>query len=697
MAGQSGGNSGGGNRPGGPSKSSPSRSGGSGGPNRSGGGGGRAPEFAAPRPPTRGPAARGKSKGANDRGRPSREQEEPAAVIAALAPKPVKEVKRVVTEVEVGDYITVRDLAGLMERSPIDLIKILMQYGIMAPITHNIDHDTAVILGEELGVAVLRPDQIVDDEDEDEEDGVVVAEQAQTLVKQVLGSEKEKNLIDRPPVVAVLGHVDHGKTTLLDRIRHTDVASGEAGGITQRTGAYQVTLDGKLITFLDTPGHEAFTAMRARGARVTDIVVLVVAADDGVMPQTREAISHAKAAGVQIIVAVNKVDKANANPDRVIEELAKEGLQAEQWGGETIVVPLSALRNEGIDDLLANILVVAELENYRANPNGRLVGTVIESSLDKNRGVTATLLIQNGTLHQGDSIVVGSTFGKIKAMFDHEGKPIKVAGPSTPVIVLGLHESPDAGDVLEGVRNDKEGKAIAEERRDADKSRAGAAAAAQPRMSLEELFERVQGGANKVLNLIVRADLQGTLEPVINSLNDIANDEIDVKILHSAVGNISESDVMLAEASDAIIIGFSVGTDKAAASRAELSGVEIRNYTIIYKMIEDIEDAVKGMLDPVYEERTVGHATVLQLFKLRRGSIAGCSVLDGTIKRNAMARVLRNGTPVIFPNRVETLRRFTEDVNEVRTGFECGIKLQDRSDDVQIGDVIETYENFRVR
>jgi translation initiation factor IF-2 len=340
---------------------------------------------------------------------------------------------------------------------------------------------------------------------------------------------------------------------------------------------------------------------------------------------------------------------------------------------------------------------VAELENYRANPNGKLVGTVIESSLDKHRGVTATLLVQNGTLHQGDSVVVGSTWGKIKAMFDHEGKSIKVAGPSTPVIVLGLQESPEAGDVLEGVRNDKEAKVIAEERRLDDKSRAGAAAAAQPRMSLEELFDRVQGGGNKVLNLIVRADLQGTLEPVINSLNDTANDEIDIKILHAAVGNISESDVMLAEASDAIIIGFSVGTDKAAAARAELSGVEIRNYTIIYKMIEDIEDAVKGMLDPVYEERTVGHATVLQLFKLRRGSIAGCTVLDGTIKRNAMARVLRNGTPVIFPNRVETLRRFTEDVNEVRTGFECGIKLQDRSDDVQIGDVIETYENVRVR
>ncbi len=705
--GSSSGSGGGGGRPGGagggPSRSGgPSRGGSSGGgPSRGGSsGGGRAPDFSAPRAPTRGPNSRGKAKGPSGgagRGRPTREQEPPLAVIAALAPKPPKEAKRVITDVKVGDFITVRDLAGLMERSPIDLIKVLMQYGIMAPITHNIDHDTAVILGEELGVKVL-PIDADDVEAEDEvEDGVAVAEQAQTLVKQVLGSEIEENLEPRPPVVAVLGHVDHGKTTLLDRIRHTDVASGEAGGITQRTGAYQVTLEGKPITFLDTPGHEAFTAMRARVRALTDIVVLVVAADDGVMPQTREAISHTRAAGVQIIVAVNKIDKPNANPDRVLEELAKEGLQAEQWGGETIVVPLSTLRNEGVETLLENILVVSELENYRANPDGRLVGTVIESSLDKNRGVTATLLIQNGTLHQGDSIVVGSTWGKIKAMFDHEGKPIKVATPSTPVIVLGLHESPAAGDVLEGARSDKDARAIAEERHVADNARAGAAAAALPRMSLEELFDRVQGGGNKVLNLIVRADLQGTLEPVINSLNDIANDEIDIKILHSAVGNISESDVMLAEASDAIIIGFSVGTDKAAAGRAELSGVEIRNYTIIYKMIEDIEDAVKGMLDPVYEERNVGHATVLQLFKLRRGSIAGCNVIDGVIKRNAKARVLRNGTPVILANRVETLRRFTEDVNEVRTGFECGIKLQDRSDDVLIGDVIETFENVRVR
>lgn len=614
-----------------------------------------------------------------------------------VQPKPAKESRRAITEVEVGDYITVRDLAVLMERSPIDLIKILMQYGIMAPITHSIDHDTAVILGEELGVTVRRPASAVVEEEEEISEATAEARASQSRVKEVLGAEEERNLVSRPPVVAVLGHVDHGKTTLLDRIRHTDVASGEAGGITQRTGAYQVTLDGRPITFLDTPGHEAFTAMRARGARVTDIVVLVVAADDGVMPQTKEAISHARAAGVQIIVALNKIDKPNANPQRVLNELAEEGLQPEEYGGDTIVVPMSALKNQGIDDLLSNILVVAELEDYKANPRGTLVGTVIESSLDKYRGVTATLLVQNGTLHQGDTIVVGSTWGRIKAMFDHEGKPLKKAGPSTPVVVLGLQESPNAGDTFEGVTSDREAKEIAEERRLAEQARAGQAQQARPRMSLEELFARFEGGEAKTLNLIVRADLQGTLEPVVKSLLDLTGEEIEVKILQSAVGNISESDVMLAEASDAVIIGFSVGVDKAAAVRAEQSGVEIRHYNVIYKMIEDVQDALTGMLEPIYEERTTGHASVLQLFKLRRGTIAGCSVSDGTIKRNAMARVLRGGQPILTGNRVETLRRFTEDVTEVRTGFECGIKLQDRSDDVQIGDVIETYEMVRVR
>ena len=659
--------------------------------NKSGGGKFPARDSAPSHGPSRNP------RGGKPPGKPvgNRGQGGPVEILPP-PPKP-KETRRIITEVEVGDFITVRDLAGLMERSPIDLIKILMQYGIMAPITHNIDHDTAVILGEELGVAVKWPRSEATVAAEAEAAENAEPQKALTLVKQVLGAEAEANMVERPPVVAVLGHVDHGKTTLLDRIRKTDVASGEAGGITQRTGAYQVMLDGRRITFLDTPGHEAFTAMRARGARVTDIVVLVVAADDGVMPQTKEAISHARAAGVQIIVALNKVDKPNANPQRVMEELAQNGLQPEEWGGDTIVVPLSALKNQGIDDLLANILVVSELDNYKANPKGKLIGTVIEASLDKFRGVTATLLVQNGSLHQGDIVVVGNTWGRIKAMFDHEGKPLKLAGPSTPVIVLGLNDSPNAGDVFEGVANEKEAKVIYEERKTAEQARQGAAYLARPRMSLEEIFARFETGEAKTLNLIVRADLQGTLEPVIQSLAELKNEEIEVKILQAAVGNISEGDVMLAEASDAVIIGFSVGADRAAAARAEQSGVEIRHYDVIYKMIEDVEDALKGMLSPVYEERNTGHATVLQLFKLRRGTIAGCTVNDGTIKRNAMARVLRGSEKLLLNNRVETLRRFTEDVMEVRTGFECGIKLQNDSDDLQIGDIIEVYEKVRTR
>ena len=600
-------------------------------------------------------------------------------------------------EVIVDESITVRDLATLMQRSPIDLIKILMQYGIMAPITHTIDHDTAVILGEELGVAVNWPevDQAEDENAVEESGGVSERPRTRTLVHKVLAEEDPERMVDRPPVVAVLGHVDHGKTTLLDRVRHTDVAGGEAGGITQRTGAYQVNLEGKKITFLDTPGHEAFTSMRARGAQVTDIVVLVVAADDGVMPQTKEAISHARAAGVPIIVAINKVDKANANPQRVMEELAKEGLQPETWGGDTIMVELSALTNRNVEGLLDNILVLSEVEQFKANPKGRCVGTVVEAELDKLRGVTATLLVQNGTLHRGDTLVVGNTWGRIKAMFDYEGKPIQEATPSMPAIVLGLQEVPSAGDIFERVMNDKEARRIAEERK-----LAVAVAAHQPprpKMSLEDFFARMEGEGIKTLNLIVRADMQGTLEPVINSLNELTNDEVQVKILAASIGDISESDVMLAEASDAVIIGFSVGVDKSAQVRADLSGVEIRHYEIIYKMIEDIEDAMKGMLDPIYKEVVVGHATVLQLFKLRKGTVAGCMVNDGYVKRGALARIVRGGQEIAKGDRVETLRRFTEDVAEVRSGYECGINLSVNDALLQDGDVIEFAERQRVR
>lgn len=646
--------------------------------------------------------SRGKPRGAgftNQPGAPMRQEaktgQKPVNGKAPARPEKVVQVADAPVEsVVVEEAITVRDLAKLMDRSAIDLIKVLMQYGIMAPITHNIDHDTAVILGEELGITVKWPER----EEAPVEEDAGTPEQpkgSQTFVQRVRGAEREDDLVERPPIVAVLGHVDHGKTTLLDRIRHTKVAEGEAGGITQRTGAYQVEIDGRKITFLDTPGHEAFTAMRARGAQVTDIVVLVVAADDGVMPQTREAINHARAAGVIIIVAINKIDKANANPQRVMDELAQEGLQAEKWGGDTMMVEMSALNNLGIDDLLESILLVAEVEGFKANPKGKCVGTVVEAELDRYRGVTATLLVQNGTLSRGDAIVVGNTWGRIKAMFDSTGKIIKEAGPSTPVVILGLQEVPRAGDNFEVMPSDRAAKAEAEERQDV-KARA-VQSPVRAAMTLEDVFARLEGGEAKVLNLIVRADMQGTLEPVLNSLEDLGNDEIGIKVLQAAIGDISESDVMLAEASDAVIIGFSVGVDKAAQSRAEQSGVEIRHYNIIYKMIEDVELALKGMLDPVYEEALIGQAQVLQLFKLRKGVIAGCSVISGVVKRNAMARAKRNGTDLTPMTRIDTLRRFTEDAAEVRTGFECGIKLSAGDDLLEPGDIIEFYERRRVR
>ena len=604
--------------------------------------------------------------------------------------------ERAVITVTVGQYITVRDLADRMQRSPIDLIKVLMQFGIMAPIDQVLDHDTAAIVGEELNVTVVWPEvEPAQSEEVEEEDVADNRPQERIFVQNILADETEKNLVERPPVVAVLGHVDHGKTTLLDRIRKTNVVDTEAGGITQHTGAYQVTVDGHKITFLDTPGHAAFTAMRARGAQVTDIVVLVVAADDGIMPQTREAINHAKAAGVQIVVAINKIDRPNANIDRVMEELAQEGLQPEAWGGDTITVPVSALRGDGVDDLLENILVVAELEQYKANPKGHCIGTVIEAELDKYRGVTATLLVQNGTLRRGDSIVAGPIWGRIKAMFDYEGKPIKKAEPSTPVVILGLQEIPVAGEVFERVKNDRTARNISAARKD-EIDRANQSIT-RPQVSLEDLFARFEDGETTTLNLIVRADVQGTLAPVVQSLKDLGNDEIGVDILQAAIGDINESDVMLAEASDAIIIGFNVGVDKAAQVRAEQSKVEIRHYNIIYKMIEDVELALTGMLEPIFEEVVIGHAEVRQLFRVRRGGlIAGCMVLDGIIKRNAGARLLRNGKE-IATSTIATLKRFAEDVAEVRSGYECGIHLGGVNTDLVEGDIIEVFEDHQVR
>lgn len=594
----------------------------------------------------------------------------------------------------VEEYITVRELAERMERSPIDLIKVLMQFGIMAPIDQMLDHDTAAIVGDELGVAVLWP--AVEEEDEFEEEVEEdLRPKERVLIEEIVADESDSNLAERPPVVAVLGHVDHGKTTLLDRIRRANVVDTEAGGITQHTGAYQVEVEGKKITFLDTPGHEAFTAMRARGAQVTDIVILVVAADDGIMPQTREAISHAKAAGVTIIVALNKIDRPNANVNRVMEQLANAELTPEAWGGETITVPISALSGDGVDELLENILIVAELEQYKANPKGKCVGTVIEAELDKFRGVTATLLVQNGTLRRGASIVVGTTWGRIKAMFDYEGNAIKSAGPSTPAIVLGLNEVPGAGEVFEVLKNDRAARNLAADRQSAAEQEAQMPA--RPQMSLEDLFARVEGGETETLNIIVRADVQGTLAPIVHSLEQLSNDEVEVKIMQSAIGDITESDVMLAEASEAIVIGFNVNADKSALVRAEQSGVEIRHYNIIYKMIEDVELALTGMLEPIFEQVVIGHAEVRQMFRVRRGGlIAGCMVLDGVIKRHAGARLIRNGEEVTTTT-VETLKRFTEDVTEVRAGYECGINLAGVNADLQEGDVIEVFEEQQVR
>ena len=593
----------------------------------------------------------------------------------------------------VEEYVTVRALAERMDRSPIDLIKVLMQFGIMAPIDQTLDHDTAAIVGEELGIEVLWP--VVEDELSEEAPTEDRRPKERVMIQEIVAEEADRNLVERPPVVAVLGHVDHGKTTLLDRIRRTNVVDTEAGGITQHTGAYQVEANGRKITFLDTPGHEAFTAMRARGAQVTDIVILVVAADDGIMPQTREAISHARAAGVTIIVAINKVDRPNANVNRVMEELSAEDLMPEEWGGETITVPISALIGDGVDDLLENILIVAELDQHSANPKGQCVGTVIEAELDKQRGITATLLVQNGTLKRGDSLVVGENWGRIKAMFDHEGNPLKVAGPSTPTIILGLNGVPGAGEVFAVTKNDRAARVLVAERQ--NQAARAIRVTTPPPMTLEDMFARVEGGEAETLHIIVRADAQGTLAPIVHSLEQLANDEVNVKIMQSAVGDITESDVMLAEASQAIIIGFGVNIAKAALGRAEQSGVEIRHYQIIYKMIEDVELALTGMLDPIFEEVVSGHAEVRQMFRVRRGGlIAGCMVLDGVVKRNSQARLIRNDATIITTT-IENLKRFAEDVTEVRAGYECGINLAGVNTDLQEGDIIEVFEKQQVR
>ncbi len=581
-----------------------------------------------------------------------------------------------------------RELAEKTHRSPIEVIKTLMNYGIMVPITQSIDFDTAVVVGEELGITV-KPELAPEPEVEVKPD-----EAPRTLRQRIMADEDQEQMVIRPPIVTVLGHVDHGKTTLLDAIRETRVVDGEAGGITQHIGAYQVERQERKITFLDTPGHEAFTAMRARGAMVTDIAVLVVAADDGVMPQTKEAIAHVRAARVPIIVALNKIDKPNANPDRVKQELADNGLLIEEYGGDVICVPVSAKFRRGIDDLLENILLVADIDPLKANPGGACVGTVIEGRLDKTRGPLATLLVQNGTLHVGDSLVTGETYGKIRAMYDDKGQPITEALPAMPVAILGLADVPGAGDTFSVQADERAARAIALERQ--DHNRAAAVAAAPKAVTLEDVFAQAQAGQTKELNLILKADVQGSIEPIVNSLEKLGDEKLRVKILHQATGNVNESDVMLAMASKAIILGFNVAVDSAVQRMAEVEGVDIRVYNIIYNLVEDIQKALTGLLEPVYKEVVTGHAEVRAVFRVSKvGRIAGCYVTDGEIARNTMARIKRGGA-VLREDKIISLKRFQEDVPEVKTSFECGMSFGNFNE-FEVGDVIEAYKKERVR
>ncbi len=580
--------------------------------------------------------------------------------------------------VEIPSTVTVRDLASMIEVSPIDIIKQLMANGVMANINQQVDFDTAAIVIGEFG---FEAEQLVA-EDKDLEDAGELP-----LWRQLIEEEDPKNLKDRPPVVTILGHVDHGKTTLLDAIRLTNVAEGEAGGITQRISAYQVEHNERSITFLDTPGHAAFTAMRARGAQGADIAVLVVAADDGVMPQTREALAHIRAARVPIIVALNKIDRPNSNPDKVKQELSDIGLIPDDWEGDTMVVPVSAKEKEGLEDLLEAINLVADSTEIKANPSGKVIGTVIEAELDKAKGVVATFLVQNGTLRIGDAILVGTSCGKIRAMFDFQGGPIKVARPSMPVSVMGLSEVPPAGELFTVVESEREARIIVEKRKIEQRERSRGTLKAQ---SLEQLFAAYKAGEVKELRLVIKADVQGSLEPIVTSLEKLSAGEIKVNILHAGTGNISENDVMLATASQGIVIGFNVTADQVAKNCADVEGVDIRVYDIIYRLTEDIELALKGMLEPETRRVVLGQARVREVFRIPKlGNIAGCVVIEGEIRRNARMLVLREEDE-LFNGPISSLKHEKDDVRDVRDGFECGIGLKG-FESFKEGDILECY------
>ncbi|HZW68500.1 MAG TPA: translation initiation factor IF-2 [Pseudogracilibacillus sp.] len=566
--------------------------------------------------------------------------------------------------------LTVDDLAGKINKDVSEIIKKLMFLGVMATKNQDLDDDTIELLCEDYGITVEK-EVVLEDTDFDK----------------YRKEDAERDLQERPAVVTIMGHVDHGKTTLLDSIRETKVTEGEAGGITQHIGAYQIVNNDKKITFLDTPGHEAFTSMRSRGAQVTDIAILVVAADDGVMPQTVEALNHAKAAGVPILVAVNKMDKEHANPDRVMQELTEHQLIPEDWGGDTIFVPISALRGDGIEELLEMIILVAEMEELKANPNKEAFGTVIDARLDRGRGVIASLLVQEGTLSVGNSIVVGNTYGRVRAMVNDLGQPITKAGPSTPVEITGINNVPLAGDQFLVFRDERQARQIGESRvqKHVQESRGP-----QAKISLDDLFEQIKQGEMKDLNVIIKADVHGSAEALAASLQKIEVESVNIKIIHTGVGAITESDIILASASNAIVIGFNVRPDVNAQKAAKSEKVDVRLHRVIYKAIEEMEAAMKGLLDPEYEEKVIGQAEVRETFKVSRiGTIAGCYVTDGKITRNAEVRLIRDGV-VQHEGEILALRRFKDDVREVDQNYECGITLKDYSD-IKVGDVIEAF------
>ena len=589
------------------------------------------------------------------------------------APRKVEAVK----EITYSDSLTVGQLANLLHKNSSEIIKFLFMMGNMSTINTVLSDDDIELICMEFGVEVHK-EVIIDEDDIEEQIGNI--------------EEDDSKMVPRPPVVTIMGHVDHGKTTLLDTIRKTNVTSGEFGGITQHIGAYQVSLKGRKVTFLDTPGHEAFTAMRARGAQVTDIVIIVVAADDGVMPQTKEAVDHAKAAGVPIVVTVNKIDKPGANPDRIMSEMAELGIMPEEWGGDTIFMNVSAKQGTGVSDLLETVLLVADMAELKANPDQLASGTVIEAKLDKGRGPVATLLVQRGTLHSGDSIVVGTSYGRVRKMTNDKGMEIKKAEPSCPVEIIGLNDVPRAGDVFMAYDNYKKAQEIASHRleKQIEKERNATSA-----MSLEDLAKKIDEGDVKEINVLIKADVQGSAEALKASMERLEVDTVRVNVIRSTVGTITESDILLASASNAIIYGFNIRPSAAIRKKAEEEGIEIRLHNIIYKALEELESAMKGMLAPVYEEVVIGQAEVRQIYKVSKvGTIAGCKVVDGHIKRDCKVRLIREGI-VIYDGKLGSLRRFENDVKEVQNGFECGMTIENYND-IKVDDIIEAYEDQEV-